>query len=616
MWSGSNPYVAVYLTQRPSSTNDVDVEWAQIDQAVLNGRSCATSEAHCKLMIAVERGNQARRSSLEGGLLDVLVIVTKDNALLNLLSDGEHAKSVYPSWTIHVHRPASNGGIEDLISAILVLTRASHAVGSPQNAFFQLVSELRVGSHAVNSFVLRSASNGIPEDSDGRDAGMMRDLWGGLRSLWSLDVPSGAGSAGYGSSSNLHPTAWKAWKGIAEEGRERPALDNESRLCSWAGGLQAVEERELQFLPTSAEIACQRIFGGKEDWATSDLMRRLEILQHHPSGCRRARRARFPNHGAAATMHYLIIQLKRGFREGRPISFQGQWIYSACPGGNVSCIFQSETSCPIPDWVEERQANTEVFAIGEEQADHLSSYDLERKEELDPHYLPPMYQVEGKTVFWYNSMFSGFLFKLTKSLETAVFRTQSALGLISGEKYVGVQIRRGDACGQTRPCVQLDLYASAVTDICQRYNIWKVYLASDSSDAIAELKELLPEKVEIVYQALDREYLEEGTHGCGSLVWRSLGPIGRHVGCEWIEDKLARASQEDKATQIRGVIVDISLLAEADAFVGTFTSALSRMAFQLSFAKKGYVKPFISLDIPWCWAGFHLIDVPWGSYGC
>lgn len=60
--------------------------------------------------------------------------------------------------------------------------------------------------------------------------------------------------------------------------------------------------------------------------------------------------------------------------------------------------------------------------------------------------------------------------------------------------------------------------------------------------------------------------------------------IASSAGCEWIEDKLTRASANDKLAQSLGVIIDIEILALADAFVGTFTSALNRVAFQLRCA--------------------------------
>lgn len=126
------------------------------------------------------------------------------------------------------------------------------------------------------------------------------------------------------------------------------------------------------------------------------------------------------------------------------------------------------------------------------------------------------------------------------------------------------------------------------------------------------------EGITIVGQRLDRDFMAANTDQCATLAnegTRTLN-FGAHSGCEWIEDKLKRATSADKLAQSLGVIVDIEMLARASVFVGTFTSALNRVAFQLSFARKGYIKPFVSLDIPWCWAGFHLIQVPWGTYGC
>ena len=51
------------------------------------------------------------------------------------------------------------------------------------------------------------------------------------------------------------------------------------------------------------------------------------------------------------------------------------------------------------------------------------------------------------------------------------------------------------------------------------------------------------------------------------------------TGCAWIEDKLARASPRDRHDQAAGVVVDVAALARAHAFVGTFTSALARLAY-------------------------------------
>jgi len=46
--------------------------------------------------------------------------------------------------------------------------------------------------------------------------------------------------------------------------------------------------------------------------------------------------------------------------------------------------------------------------------------------------------------------------------------------------------------------------------------------------------------------------------------------------------------------------LDYELLSDADYFVGQFTSGASRLPIALSYARKGCMPPFVSLDIPWC----------------
>eukprot|EP00964_Phaeocystis_antarctica_P067699 scaffold40984_cov61-Phaeocystis_antarctica.AAC.2 len=40
--------------------------------------------------------------------------------------------------------------------------------------------------------------------------------------------------------------------------------------------------------------------------------------------------------------------------------------------------------------------------------------------------------------------------------------------------------------------------------------------------------------------------------------------------------------------------------ARCDVLVGKFTSGLFRAAYQLSAAEHGLLRPFVSLDAPWC----------------
>lgn len=47
-------------------------------------------------------------------------------------------------------------------------------------------------------------------------------------------------------------------------------------------------------------------------------------------------------------------------------------------------------------------------------------------------------------------------------------------------------------------------------------------------------------------------------------------------------------------------VIDTMLLARCDVLVGKFSSGLFRAAYQLSAAAHGVLRPFVSLDAPWC----------------
>ena len=195
------------------------------------------------------------------------------------------------------------------------------------------------------------------------------------------------------------------------------------------------------------------------------------------------------------------------------------------------------------------------------------------------------------------------------------------------------QIRRGDACGQTRPCLELSIYVEAIQELAERYDLNSVYLATDDPNAVVEVTYMIggtrlmslqledavaPLGLRVVSQMMDRSFTSSNTVACAHLANEGVRTLSMQaeLGCEWIEDKLLRADPDRKDDHAMAVMVDVEILARSSAFVGTFTSALSRVALQLSFARTQQLKPFMSLDIPWCWAGFHLIPVPWGTYGC
>ena len=47
-------------------------------------------------------------------------------------------------------------------------------------------------------------------------------------------------------------------------------------------------------------------------------------------------------------------------------------------------------------------------------------------------------------------------------------------------------------------------------------------------------------------------------------------------------------------------MIDLELLSQADAIIGTFSSGVGRLAYELSFARHRCYPPFHSMDVPWC----------------
>jgi hypothetical protein len=169
-------------------------------------------------------------------------------------------------------------------------------------------------------------------------------------------------------------------------------------------------------------------------------------------------------------------------------------------------------------------------------------------QEVDPDFVLPLYKAEGKGVFWYNSIFTGYVFRLTLTLAARVDEEMQHLGLTSSP-FVGVQIRRGDACGQTRPCMDIDMYSDAVVRMCEAYGISLVYLATDDPHALPELQEALhlhSTSIKVVGQRLDRQFMASNTEQCGPLANEGIGGNNPGMGCEWIEHKLQRASLTEK----------------------------------------------------------------------
>ena len=83
------------------------------------------------------------------------------------------------------------------------------------------------------------------------------------------------------------------------------------------------------------------------------------------------------------------------------------------------------------------------------------------------------------------------------------------------------------------------------------------------------------------------------------------------------KDRLKCPLDRDRFDETKSMVVDLGVLAKADAFVGSLWSNVGRLAYELSAADKGCLPPLISRDVGWCSVDGQLQDgTVYGHLNC
>jgi hypothetical protein len=204
-------------------------------------------------------------------------------------------------------------------------------------------------------------------------------------------------------------------------------------------------------------------------------------------------------------------------------------------------------------------------------------------------------------VFQLISLLAGFHWRLRPEVLRDVRQAIRGLGLPS--RYLGVHLRRGDACAnfgsdqtaamrkRDRWCPPVSDFAAEIARMTKRYALGTVYVATDEARALDALRRQLPRSLTVVGAPATR-FSAAATNASRSI------ELAMHL-----------ASADEKRRAAVEVATDVVVLAQSSAFVASFSSMLSRIALELAFFHRGVVPPFVSMEFSYCWGGYGYVPV-------
>jgi len=204
---------------------------------------------------------------------------------------------------------------------------------------------------------------------------------------------------------------------------------------------------------------------------------------------------------------------------------------------------------------------------------------------------------------WSRVQLTAILWTLVAGLRMRVDAARSALALdtLEGGHYVGVHIRRGDACkcafeccfsnddGEGRECPHDSAYAKAAIIAARAVGADRVLVATESADALAQVSAILTENG---IQAVAVDW--ERTSHAHATAERSCNDGHERGMFERIETAIDSGALTAE-TGLISAVIDIELLASAAAIVGSSSSAFSGLAHTLAEARWGRPVPFMDI---------------------
>ena len=193
--------------------------------------------------------------------------------------------------------------------------------------------------------------------------------------------------------------------------------------------------------------------------------------------------------------------------------------------------------------------------------------------------LPHQWVRRGR--FWLVSQVLAFLTQPNAELRLLLENARSALHFQEHQPILALHVRKGDACTARGECRGLKHFMPQVWRMASAYGFRSVFLSTPSPEVQAETAR---------YPRFRWLFLNS-TRTSEAMSARSIVRI---------EDGL-RKHTFDPVLEWQRYMLDLYLVADAQALVGSFSSNAARLAYSL-MAQPDCIKPFYSGDNNWCWA--------------
>ena len=167
-------------------------------------------------------------------------------------------------------------------------------------------------------------------------------------------------------------------------------------------------------------------------------------------------------------------------------------------------------------------------------------------------------------------------------------------------------------------CGSFEEYMVHAQRLFELYGITNVYIATDDADVVDRARrDPCYAHFDFYFQKYERliapqysyvdpdapDFVQYGLEECQNAGHR--------------KDRLKCPLDRDRFDETKSMVVDLGVLAKADAFVGSLWSNVGRLSYELSAADKGCLPPLISRDVGWCSVDGQLQDgTVYGHLNC